>query len=61
MRFEVPDCDFSRVSAMASWWDKFVCHFVCVGDERFCCHGHLIVEDMFVRENYSVVQASDER
>ena len=61
MRLESSDCDLGCISAMASWRYKFVCHFVCVSDERFHCHGDLIVEDMFARENSSVVQASDER
>ena len=55
MRLEIPDCDFGCISVVASWRDKFVCHFVCVGDERIHCHGDLIVEDMFVRENASAV------
>ena len=60
MRLEIPDCNFCRISAVAAQRDKFVCHFVCVSDERFHCHGDLIVDDMFVRENASTVQASDE-
>jgi hypothetical protein len=61
MRLEVPDCNFGRISAVAAWRDQFVCHFVCVGDESFHCHGDLIAEDMFARENASTVQAIDER
>ena len=55
MRLAIPDCHFGRISAMASWRDKFVCHFVCVSDERFHFHGDLIVEDMSARENASAV------
>jgi hypothetical protein len=61
MRLEISDCNFGCVSAMAAWRNKFVCHFVCVGDERFHCRGDLIVEDMFAREKSSAVQVSDER
>jgi hypothetical protein len=61
MRLEILDCNFGCISEMAAQRNKFVCHFVCLGDERFHCHGDLIVEDMFARENFSAVQASDER
>jgi hypothetical protein len=49
VRFEVANCHFGCIAAMAAWWDKFECHLVCVPDEVFHCRGDLIVQDMFAR------------
>ena len=46
MRFEVADCDFFCISAMAPWWDEFEEEFIFVVDVGFHGDGYFVVEDM---------------
>ena len=46
MRFEVADCDFSRVAAMASGWNEFEEEFILLADVGFHVVGYFVVEDM---------------
>jgi hypothetical protein len=57
MGLEILHGDFRCVPAVASWGEKFHCHFVFVLDNCFHCFRHFVVKDVFLWHDPGVLQA----